>query len=324
MPFLAMLAVLAILVAVPVEAQPRADRRDAGQIADSLAMVTLAQSLTTTARSDSARAASIYEWVARNVVWDVRTYLSGAAVHETAEDVYRRRVALCGGYVALYARLAREVGLEVQPIEGYAKGFDYRHGQGTGTPNHAWLAVRVGGTWRLVDPTWGSGHVVDDRFVPQFSWAYFFVPADELILSHYPEKSHWQLVAQPLRRRDFERMPVVPRELFALGFAPAAVRATALTRGVRDFPLIGRPGEEVQVLRAPIAGTIASNSLVELDLIWPGAAEVVMVSGDAWTQLTRSGDRFRGAAPAGSSAVYVVGRTPSESSYSTLLHYKVH
>jgi hypothetical protein len=323
MPILAFLAALALICAPAVEAQQRADRRDASQIADSLAIVSLARQLTAAVQGDSARAAALYEWVARNVEWDVRAYLDGASIRETAEDVFRRRIALCGGYVALYARLAREAGLVVEPIEGYAKGFDYVHGQSTSDPNHAWLALRLHGGWRLVDPTWGSGHVADGRFVPHFSWSYFLVPAEELILSHFPEKSQWQLVSQPLRRREFERMPAVPRELFRLGFTPAAVRAAALARGTRDFPAIGRQEDAVQVLQAPVVGTLPSNTLVELDLIWPGATDVVLVSGDVWTPLSRSGDRFRGAAPAGAAGVYVVGRTVAEASYSTLLHYRV-
>lgn len=310
-----------LLVAQPLSSQ-QPDRRDAHQVADSLELVRLAHELTRAARSDSARAAAIYEWVARNVAWDVDAYRRRKEIAGTAEAVYRRRVALCGGYVALYARLAKEAGLVVEPVEGYAKGFDYRHGQRTGENNHAWLAVLVDGRWRLVDPTWGSGHVMSGRFVRDFSWAYFLVPSEQLILSHFPEDSRWQLVQQPLARRDFERMPAVPRALFEVGFTPAAVRVSALSS--RDFPRVGSQPAAVQVLRAPLSGTVAQSTLIELDLIWPGVTEVALVSGEVWTQLSRSGDRFHGAAPAAASAVYVVGRSSADPrEYVTLLHYTV-
>jgi hypothetical protein len=325
MPLRPLLVLLGLVVLSPaaVTAQ-QIDRRSAAQIADSTAVAALAHRVAGGVATDSARAAAIYEWVAGNIAWDLRAYLAGQAVQETAESVYRRGIALCGGFVALYARMAREVGLQVEVIEGYAKGFDYVHGRSTKDNNHAWLAVWLGGAWGLVDPTWGAGHVQDGRFVRHFSWTYFLVPADELVLSHLPEKPRWQLVAQPLSRREFERLPAVPRALFDVGFGAGAVRNAALRSGLRDFPRVGQPTDEVQVLLAPIAGTLASNSVVELDVIWPGAMTVALVSGDTWTHLTRSGDRFRGTAPAASSAVYVVGLTGAgPGQYTTLLHYTV-
>jgi hypothetical protein len=326
MPIRPLLLLVGLAVVSPAAASAQGARiRTAAQVADSLDIADLTHRLTAAVNSDSARAAAIYEWVAGNVAWDVSAYLAGVAVFESAEDVYRRRIALCGGYVALYARMAREAGLEVEAIEGYAKGFDYTNGRSTKDNNHAWLAVRIGGTWRLVDPTWGSGHVVAGRFVRSFNWDYFLIAADELILSHFPEKSRWQLVSQPMRRQEFERMPAVPRALFDVGFAPAAVRNTVLSAGVRDFPLVGQPGRDVQVVHAPIGGTLRTNALVELDVIWPGATSVAMVSGQTWTHLQRSGDRFHGAAPAGADAVFVVGLTAAAApgAYTTLLHYTV-
>jgi hypothetical protein len=326
MPFRPPSLLLVLVLGVPLApaAGQQADRREPRQIADSVAIAGLARDLVAGARTDSARAAALYEWVATHLSWDVQGYLAHRSSMESPEDVYRRRVALCGGYVALFARLAREAGLTAAPVTGYAKGFDYRHGQGTRHSNHAWVAVRLDGSWRLVDPTWGSGFVEAGRFVPRFTWAYFLVPPDELILSHFPQKASWQLVARPLRRRDFERMPAVPRDLFDVGFAPDAVRTTALTRGVHGFPLIGRSDSQVQVLQAPIAGTLPSNSRVELDLIWPGATDVAVVTGDVWTHLTRSGDRFHGSAAAAVSSVFVVGRVgPDARQYRTLLHYRV-
>ncbi|CAN5891257.1 hypothetical protein BH23GEM9_BH23GEM9_01860 [soil metagenome] len=325
MPILTILLLsLGLGLPLHVAAQEQVDRRDASQIADSAAMAGLARDLAADATGDSARAAAIYAWVAASIAWDAGNYRPGQAVVESAEDVFRRRIALCGGFVAIYQRLAREVGLVVQPIEGYAKGFDYVHGQSTKDANHAWLAVSIDGAWRLVDPTWGSGFVADGRFVPSFTWSYFLVPAEELILSHYPDRSRWQLVSQPLGRRDFERMPTVPRNLFAVGFNAAAVRATALTTGVRDFALVGTQQSAVRVLRAPIAGTVPMNALVELELVWPGAADVAMVTGGVWTHLSRSGDHFHGAAPAAAAAIFVVGRSDAGGGeYTTLLHYRV-
>jgi hypothetical protein len=318
-------------VPTAAEAQGRRAPSTAGeraaQQADSAAIAALADSLGRAARTPMQRAAAVYEWVAHNVAYDVEGYLAGRIGGETPESVWRQRVAVCGGFVILFQRLAAELGLETTPIRGYAKGFDYVAGQGTRDDNHAWLAVRIDGRWGLVDPTWGAGVVDGGRFVPGFTWAYFLPDPEVLLLSHLPAEARWQLVPRRLARRDFERMAVVPRQLVEIGFPAAALRAAALTTGQDGFPTVGRMGDvgdRVRVLRAPLAATLRAAAAVEVEVEWPGASDVMLVSGDAWTPLARAGDRFSGSAPARPGPLWVVGRTaPGHDAYRTLLHYTV-
>lgn len=318
----AALCAFAIHLPVPVAGQLNTGARTAGQVADSLEIARLARTLTAGAASDSARAAVLYEWIARNLTYDVAGYLSGALVGADAEQVWRTRTAACGGYVALYQRLAAEAGLQVAPVEGYAKGFDYRFGQSTRRPNHAWLALYLGGRWRLLDPTWGSGVVRDGRFERAFTWDFFLTDPETLVLSHFPVAQRWQLVERPMSRDEFERLPAVPRTLVHMGFAPAAIRSAVRHTRVRDFPLVG-PQPGLRVLAAPVAGTLRRDQPVEVDLVWPGASDVALVAGGVWTRLSRQGDRFRGSASAPAGTLSVVGRRGESDAFVTALHWQV-
>lgn len=318
------LALLSFLAFAPAHAFAQAKPRTPQQISDSTDIASLAHSLTRNARTDSARAAALYEWVGRHVAYDIAGYFAGRLNDVNAEHVYRKRIAVCGGFVTLYQRMASEVGLEVTPILGYAKGFDYKRGKSTRKPNHSWAAVRIGGSWRLIDPTWAAGVIVSGRFQPSFTWDYFLVDPDALILSHYPKESEWQLLARSVSRSDFERMPVVPRVVVNAGFTPAAIRLAALHSGLRDFPLIGvRDRSRARVISAPIAGTLKGGARVAVDILWPGASEVALVSGGVWTHLRRDGDHFRGEAPATKATLQVVGRTRADAAFETLLQYTV-
>jgi hypothetical protein len=292
------------------------------QIADSVEIAKLARTITRGARTDSVRAARIYEWIAKNISYDVKGFLQGRLGDGKPEEVYRKRVAVCGGYVGLFERLAHESGLDVVPILGYAKGFTYRFGDSTKKENHSWLAVRLGDEWRLVDPTWGSGVVANGKFEPRFNWDYFLVDPNELVLSHFPEEERWQLLAKPLRRAEFERLPMVHRTLFDAGFDAATIRTTALAKKVKSFPLVGTR-RDVRIVDAPINGTLRRKSTVSVEIIWPGAADVALVSGGVWQHLTREGDRFRGEVVASASDLSLVGRTPRSKEFETLLHYQV-
>jgi hypothetical protein len=293
------------------------------QIADSTEIAALARTLVHDVATDSARAARLYEWVARNLAYDVRGFLSGRLGDGSPEEVYRKRLAVCGGYVALFQRLASEVGLQVQPILGYAKGFTYRSGVSTRKANHSWLALHVDNRWRLLDPTWASGFVANGKFERGFSWDYFMVEPNELILSHYPEENEWQLLPQPVRRKDFERMPLVPRTLVNAGFDLAIIRSSTLAGRVRSYPLVGvQP--DVRILTAPVNGVLPRRTTVAFDIVWPGGSEVALVSGGVWHQLSREGNRFRGETIAADSTVALVGRSIGSKIYETLLQYQVH
>jgi hypothetical protein len=296
---------------------------DAEQRADSVAIAALAHRLAADASTDSAKAAALYEWVARNVGYDVPRYLAGDIAAPPPEQVYRTRVAVCSGYAALFQRMAAEIGLGAEIIFGYAKGFDYVFGQSTNRTNHAWLAVRLAGEWQLVDPTWGAGAVHEGAFVPAFSWDYFMVDPGALVLSHFPRDSRWQLLRQRMGRREFERLPAVPRTLLGIGFTPDEIRAAARHGNVRDFPIVGEPAPGLRVLQAPLTGTLPAASPIAVDIVWPDAVEVAFVAGDRYTRLVREGDRFRGATSTEGTPLFVVGRTDASADYRTLLVYQV-
>jgi hypothetical protein len=318
---LAFATVSIVMLTSPASAQS-ARTRGPEQVADSIEIANLARTLTRDVATDSARAARLYEWVARNLSYDVQGFLRGRLADGTPENVYRKRLAVCGGYVALFERLGREVGLETQPILGYAKGFTYRSGASTKDANHSWIGVRIGNGWRLVDPTWGSGYVNGTTFERHFSWDYFLVDPNALILSHFPEESAWQFLSQPMRRKEFEKLPLIPRTLVNVGFDPTVIRTSLLAKRIQSFPSVGVL-QDVRIISAPLNGTLPRQSTVSIEVVWPGATEVALVSGGVWRKLKRDGDRFHGEAVAAESAVALVGRDGNRKEYDTLLHYQV-
>jgi hypothetical protein len=317
--------ILAILLAPhAVRAQQdRPDTRTPVQIADSIAIATHARTLVMGAHGDSARAARIYEWIGRNVAYDAPGYIAGRLGSMSAEAVWQRRAAVCEGFVTLFRRMAGEVGLRTEIVAGYAKGFDYRPGQRVRDTNHAWIALWLAGRWRLIDPTWAAGFVVNGEFRPHFSWSYFLTPPEALLLSHLPDDDRWQLVERRMRRREFERMPPVPRLLMDVGFAPTQLRAAGLQEGTPGFPLVGSVGSGVRVVRAPATGVLINDAPVSFEVVWPGAGDVAVVSGGEWTRLARDGQVFRGGTIVDGDVVQLVGRAVDSNEYQTLLHYRV-
>jgi tetratricopeptide (TPR) repeat protein len=174
----------------------------------------LARALVRGADTDSAKARAIYRWITQNIGYDWEAYRRRQPPASAPELVLRSRLAVCEGFSKLYRALCTEVGVENQIVHGFVKGQDYAPGKPVDRPNHTWNAVRLGGRWRLSDPTFGVNQLADDF--------YFLVNPADLIYTHYPEEARWQLLAKPVGLAAFERLPVVYPAFFS--FQPEPLR----------------------------------------------------------------------------------------------------
>jgi transglutaminase/protease-like cytokinesis protein 3 len=54
--------------------------------------------------------------------------------------------------------------------------------------DHAWNAVFISGSWRLLDCTWGAGKTdaAGQHFKKQLDEHFFIADPDELIYTHFP------------------------------------------------------------------------------------------------------------------------------------------
>ena len=61
-------------------------------------------------------------------------------------------------------------------------------GAAEGDPPHAWNAVNVAGSWRLLDCTFGAGKTNPDglEFQKQLNEHFFLTDPDEFIFTHFP------------------------------------------------------------------------------------------------------------------------------------------
>lgn len=171
------------------------------------------------ARNDAERARAIFRWIAVNVSYDTGAFFSGRYPAQSAENVLKTGVAVCAGYSTLFQALAERAGLESRIVSGIAKGYGYSLGQGLPEkPNHDWNAVRVEGCWRLIDCTWGAGHLGDSsQYVRELDNHFFLTPPAQLIYSHFPEDPELQLLRCSVSRDEFEQLPILKSHFFSYG-----------------------------------------------------------------------------------------------------------
>jgi len=177
----------------------------------------LAAYLMIPARNDEEKARAIYRWITANIDYDAESYFSGSYKTRSGfKDVLNDKKAVCAGYSQLFESLCDAAGLESVRIDGHGKGYGYTPFSDIGrTSDHAWNAVKIGGRWRLVDPTWGAGHIDEvEGFVRQFDDYYFLTPPEEFIYTHLPDDPRWQLLERPLSEEEYEDLVYVKPPFF--------------------------------------------------------------------------------------------------------------
>ncbi len=175
----------------------------------------LARYLVGPARNDEEKIRAIYRWVADRISYDAVAFYSDKLPDEAVEVTLSRRTAVCGGYAVLVDALGKAGGLKMELIEGFASGSGTDPGEKV---NHAWNAVKLPGGWRLLDSTWGAGGLGEDhKFHKEFDGFFFLTPAEQMLVTHFPAESNWQLILPPISRQEFMKRPKRTPEYFRLG-----------------------------------------------------------------------------------------------------------
>ncbi|MDF9795498.1 hypothetical protein OKW21_000761 [Catalinimonas alkaloidigena] len=169
----------------------------------------LAQYLSKPAKNDFQKVRSFFVWMAENITYDVdlfRRYRPGTSLNVTAEDVLKKKKAVCQGYADLFTALCDEVGISSRMVPGYSKGFGNRNRTDFSTADHAWNAVYLDGKWYLLDATWGAGGLNDKmQYVAHFNEQYFLADPKVFIKDHMPLYPMWQLLDCPVSLKAFSK-----------------------------------------------------------------------------------------------------------------------
>ncbi|TPP62440.1 putative tgc transglutaminase/protease domain-containing protein involved in cytokinesis [Fasciola gigantica] len=124
-------------------------------------------------------------------------------------------------YAQIFYTLCRYAGLHCKLLIGYAKGAEYAPGmhfsgrQG----QHSWNAVLVDKVWRLVDCHWAARRLIGKRPSPEnvrygLDMFYFLANPGQLIYTHFPHDSDWQLLRHPISLKEFENLAPVKSAFF--------------------------------------------------------------------------------------------------------------
>lgn len=145
-------------------------------------------------------------WIGQNISYDVEKYLNNDITYTTIWDTLETKKAMCQSFSELFSEICFWADIDCEIIHGYSKGFGF-NGKPLKNTNHIWNAVLINNKWKLVDITWAVGFVSIRKgkfvFNKKFRKQYVFAKPDDLIITHLPVKSKWQLSNNSITFNEF-------------------------------------------------------------------------------------------------------------------------
>jgi transglutaminase superfamily protein len=163
----------------------------------------LALYLTQNYTDDWQKAYAIYYWIANNIAYDVSA-MKREEFFSNQQDLIDaallNKKGVCQHYAELYHDLAKKSGLKSLVITGYTR---QQNGE-ISEISHAWIAVKIDGSWYLSDPTWAHGYLVKrKKLVKEFTDQWFIVKPEKMIEDHMPFDPLFQFLAKPINNKEF-------------------------------------------------------------------------------------------------------------------------
>ncbi len=184
-------------------------------------------------KTDSDKARAIFTWLSKNISYDLQRFYRGstkvsfsytdqadfqrklAAVNQhSVNETLRTNKAVCEGYARTFKKVAELLNIPCLFIGGYSKSSINDVDNIPPQEDHAWNAIKIGSTWRLVDVTWGAGHSENKQWKSFFDDYFFFTDPDEFALTHLPGDREYLFTDKKIALEDFYSTPLFAKAYF--------------------------------------------------------------------------------------------------------------
>jgi len=182
--------------------------------------------------TDEEKARSVFFWISQTISYDIanmNTINYYDNEQQVVDEVMKSRKGVCMHYATLMSWICNRAGVKTFVVGGYTR----QNGK-VDALSHAWNVSFVNGKWQIIDPTWGTGQIVNGKFVRQLNNEFFLMQPEEGIKSHCPFDPMWQLLQYPIDNNNFSKGIVAidkSKPLFSFNDSIAAYeKADELTR----------------------------------------------------------------------------------------------
>jgi len=177
----------------------------------------LSKYLASGAKNDEEKILSFSYWIAKNISYNLKEAREHHRTNKTAYEVLSNQNAVCEGYSILFQQFCQNQGIPCYVVYGHGYGDLIRRVFNMAHMRHAWNVVYVNGQWKLLDVTWASSEMKHTDFTKTKELSWIFMNPEQFVKTHYPNDPRWQLLQNPVSRREFwAQSPNISEKKFAL------------------------------------------------------------------------------------------------------------
>ena len=183
--------------------------------------------------SEIEKAYILFYWFHLNIEYDADGYFKGGGIWQP-DLVYKYGKGICSGYSKLYIYFGKAIGINVDSISGYAKGYGWNKDH---EPNisHQWNYIIIKNVYYLFDVTWGSGCFKNNKYEKRLDAIHFLPSPRNYLFTYLPSYSKFQLVENPITLDEFRYSIKVPDSLLTIGFFPNIIRSNCTVNNKEKF-----------------------------------------------------------------------------------------
>ena len=184
--------------------------------------------------SDADKIRATFIWLTENIRYDLKEFHNPtkksvrfsykneaekqAKLQQIKDDIvnetFRKRKSVCEGYAQSFKKVCDLLQIETVIIKGYARNSSNEIGVIPKGSNHAWNAVKINNKWKLIDATWAAGYAINNKWEKNFTEYYFYPNPAELLRTHLPESTPWQLVKKAIDKKTYANQPIIGQGFF--------------------------------------------------------------------------------------------------------------
>lgn len=156
-------------------------------------------------------------WISKNITYNLKEARDLHRTNKTAYEVLNNQNAVCEGYSILLQQFCLDQGIPCYVVYGHGYGNIIRRTFNMAHMRHAWNAVYLDGSWKLIDVTWASSEMKHTDFAKTHELTWIFADPQTFAKTHYPNDPRWQLLKNPVSRREFwSQAPVIAEKNYPL------------------------------------------------------------------------------------------------------------
>jgi hypothetical protein len=186
----------------------------------------LTNSIIDTSQTKYVQAFQIYKWIITNIEYDIKSYADQEVLNYAEQEVLKKRKGLCDEFTMMFRLMCEKADIEAYSISTYFKGPGYYSGRPFLRAEHSINVFLYDSKWHFVDPTFGSGYILEDskvikkllkkgfklpapkekyKFIASPDTTLFDIPVELLIKKQYPLDPKWFATDQPYSFKSFEK-----------------------------------------------------------------------------------------------------------------------